>query len=138
MAPEYATHGQISVKSDVFSFGVLVLETVSGQKNICFRSGENAEDFLIYAWKHWREGVGSCLIDPALRAQSSSIRNIVRCIHIGLLCVQENVAARPTIVSVVLMLNSFSTTFLVPSGPSFFLCKVASIQNFHFENTTGG
>ena len=44
MAPEYAMHGQFSVKSDVFSFGVLVLEIVSGQKNSCFRNGENIED----------------------------------------------------------------------------------------------
>lgn len=33
MSPEYAVHGQYSVKSDVFSFGVLVLEIVSGKKN---------------------------------------------------------------------------------------------------------
>ena len=48
MAPEYAMHGQFSVKSDVFSFGVLVLEIVSGQKNNCFRNGENVEDLLSY------------------------------------------------------------------------------------------
>jgi hypothetical protein len=41
-------HGQFSVKSDVFSFGVLVLEIVSGQKNNCFRNGENVEDLLSY------------------------------------------------------------------------------------------
>jgi serine/threonine protein kinase len=34
--PEYAMHGQLSIKSDVFSFGILVLEMVSGQKNNCF------------------------------------------------------------------------------------------------------
>jgi serine/threonine protein kinase len=48
MAPEYAMHGQFSVKSDVFSFGVLVLEIVSGQKNNCFRNGENVKDLLSY------------------------------------------------------------------------------------------
>ena len=48
MAPEYAMHGQFSVKSDVFSFGVLVLEIVSGQKNNCFRNGETVEDLLSY------------------------------------------------------------------------------------------
>jgi serine/threonine protein kinase len=48
MAPEYAMHGQFSVKSDVFSFGVLVLEMVSGQKNNCFQNGENVEDLLSY------------------------------------------------------------------------------------------
>ena len=46
MAPEYAMHGQFSVKSDVFSFGVLVLEIVSGQKNNCFRNGESVEDLV--------------------------------------------------------------------------------------------
>lgn len=44
MAPEYAMHGQFSVKSDVFSFGILVLEIVSGWKNNCFRNGEKVED----------------------------------------------------------------------------------------------
>jgi serine/threonine protein kinase len=43
MAPEYAMFGQFSVKSDVFSFGVLILEIVSGQKITCFRNGENKE-----------------------------------------------------------------------------------------------
>lgn len=46
MAPEYAMYGQFSVKSDVFSFGVLVLEIVSGQKNNCFRNGDDVQDLL--------------------------------------------------------------------------------------------
>ena len=41
-------HGQFSVKSDVFSFGVLVLEIISGRKNSSFRNGENIEDLLCY------------------------------------------------------------------------------------------
>lgn len=48
MAPEYAMHGQFSVKSDVFSFGVLVLEILSGQKNTCFTNGESVEDLLSF------------------------------------------------------------------------------------------
>ena len=48
MLPEYAMHGQFSVKSDVFSFGVLVLEIISGRKNSSFRNGENIEDLLSY------------------------------------------------------------------------------------------
>ena len=48
MAPEYAMHGHFSVKTDVYSFGVLVLEIVSGQKNSCFRNGQNVEDLLSY------------------------------------------------------------------------------------------
>ncbi|KAK2986533.1 hypothetical protein RJ640_005575, partial [Escallonia rubra] len=121
MAPEYAMHGQFSVKSDVFSFGVLVLEIISGQKNTSFYSGENVKDLLSYAWKYWREEAGSNLIDPALKVESSSIRDITRCIHIGLLCVQENAVYRPVMASVVLMLNRFSITLPLPSKPAFFV-----------------
>ncbi|KAI8548192.1 hypothetical protein RHMOL_Rhmol07G0253700 [Rhododendron molle] len=121
MAPEYAMHGQFSVKSDVFSFGVLVLEILSGQKNNSFRNGENVEDLLSYAWKTWREGTASNLIDPTLRANSGSMREMIRCIHIGLLCVQENVAERPSMASVVLMLSSSSLSLPAPSEPAFFL-----------------
>ncbi|KAK4385260.1 Cysteine-rich receptor-like protein kinase [Sesamum angolense] len=120
MAPEYAIHGQISVKSDVFSFGVLVLEIISGQKNNCFRSGENVEDLLSFAWKNWREGTAANVVDPFLRSGSGSMTETLRCIHIGLLCVQENASDRPTMASVVLMLSSFSLTLGVPSEPAFY------------------
>ena len=48
MAPEYAMYGQFSVKSDVFSFGVLLFEIVSGQKNSRFCYSEHVEDLLSY------------------------------------------------------------------------------------------
>nr|XP_023894964.1 cysteine-rich receptor-like protein kinase 10 isoform X2 [Quercus suber] len=119
MSPEYVMHGQFSVKSDVFSFGVLVLEIISGRKNSSFRNGENIEDLLSYAWKNWKQGIVSNLVDPTLKASSTT--EIMRCIHIGLLCVQENVVDRPTMASVVLMLNSVSITLPIPSKPAFFM-----------------
>ncbi|KAK4398990.1 Cysteine-rich receptor-like protein kinase, partial [Sesamum angolense] len=121
MAPEYAMHGQFSVKSDVFSFGVLVLEIISGQKNNCFRSGENLQDLLSFTWKNWRDGTAANVIDPVLRADTGSRQDMLRCIHIGLLCVQEIGANRPTMASVVLMLNSTTITLQVPSEPPFFM-----------------
>ncbi|CAK9169898.1 unnamed protein product [Ilex paraguariensis] len=121
MAPEYAMHGQFSVKSDVFSFGVLVLEIVSGEKNNCFRHGENIEDLLSNAWKNWQDGTTTNLIDPELKVGSGSMQDIIRCIHIGLLCVQENVTERPPMASVGLMLSNYSLTLPAPSEPAFFL-----------------
>lgn len=53
MAPEYAIHGYLSVKSDVFSFGILVLEIVSGRKNYDDRLGAQQVDLLGYV-SYWR------------------------------------------------------------------------------------
>ncbi|XP_048436506.1 cysteine-rich receptor-like protein kinase 26 [Pyrus x bretschneideri] len=119
MAPEYVMHGHFSVKSDVYSFGVLVLEIITGQKNSSFRPGGNVEDLLSYAWKSWKEDTASNLIDPI--SKSGSIPEIMRCIHIGLLCVQPNIADRPTMATVILMLTSYSLDLPVPSQPAFYM-----------------
>ena len=71
------------------------------------------------AWKNWKHGIVSNLADPTLEAGSTT--EIMRCIHIGLLCVQENVVDRPTMASVVLMLNSYSSTLPIPTQPAFFM-----------------
>ncbi|XP_018504788.2 cysteine-rich receptor-like protein kinase 29 [Pyrus x bretschneideri] len=135
MAPEYALYGHFSVKSDVYSFGVLVLEIVSGQKNNCFRHGQNVEDLLSYAWICWRQGTASNLIDPTLT--NGSRNEIMKCIHIGLLCVQENIADRPTMNAIVLMLNSYSVTLPVPSQPAFFRdSNVGSDMSLGWRNSS--
>ncbi|KAH0770691.1 hypothetical protein KY290_014672 [Solanum tuberosum] len=121
MAPEYAMQGKMSVKSDVFSFGVVVLEILGGQRNTCFINGEYVGNLLSYAWRNWREGTTSNLIDPMLRGSSGLVSDITRCIHIALLCVQENVADRPTMAAVVLMLSSLSLALSVPSKPGYYM-----------------
>ncbi|KAF7121194.1 hypothetical protein RHSIM_Rhsim13G0159900 [Rhododendron simsii] len=117
---EYVMHGQFSVKSDVFSFGVLVLEIISGQKNNNFSQSDGAADLLSYAWKLWKEGVSLDLMDPTLEG-SHSRNEVTRCIHIALLCVQDDPDARPSMATVVLMLNSYSATLSIPQEPAFFV-----------------
>ncbi|XP_022977358.1 putative receptor-like protein kinase At4g00960 isoform X2 [Cucurbita maxima] len=119
MATEYVIHGQFSVKSDVFSFGVLVLEILSGKKNNYFHEGEHFEDLTSFVWTSWRAGTTTSIIDSTLSVGSRI--EMIRCIHIGLLCVQENVSKRPTMGSVVMMLGSSSLTLPIPSQPAFFL-----------------
>ncbi|KAL0834495.1 hypothetical protein Bca101_086384 [Brassica carinata] len=124
MAPEYAMHGQFSVKTDVFSFGVLVIEIITGKRNNNGRGSDDddAEDLLSWVWRSWREDVILSVIDPSLTAGSRN--DILRCLHIGLLCVQESAASRPTMASVALMLNSNSFTLPTPSRPAFVLESV--------------
>ncbi|XP_060196208.1 cysteine-rich receptor-like protein kinase 10 isoform X2 [Lycium barbarum] len=119
MSPEYAMHGQYSVKSDVFSFGVLLLEIISGKKNSSFYQSDGAKDLLSYVWKHWRDGTPLNIMDPTF-GESYSRNEVIQCIHIGLLCVQEDANERPTMASVVLMLCSYSVTMPAPQQPAFF------------------
>ncbi|KAI4305782.1 hypothetical protein L6164_029127 [Bauhinia variegata] len=119
MSPEYAMHGLFSVKSDVFSFGVMVLEIISGKRNAYFQEPNSSGDLLSHAWKLWREERPLALLDPALE-ETVSETEVIRCIQIGLLCVQENPDDRPTMATIALYF-SFSVDLPMPSEPPLFL-----------------
>uniref|UniRef100_A0A0A0LUW3 Gnk2-homologous domain-containing protein n=1 Tax=Cucumis sativus TaxID=3659 RepID=A0A0A0LUW3_CUCSA len=119
MAPEYAIYGAFSDKSDVFSFGVLVLEIVTGQKNSSFYLEKNIDDLISYAWRNWREGTALNVVDPILKGGPSN--EIKKCINIGLLCAQEHSADRPTMDTVLLMLSSDTITLPILSPPADFM-----------------
>ncbi|XP_074567355.1 G-type lectin S-receptor-like serine/threonine-protein kinase At4g27290 [Curcuma longa] len=119
MAPEYAFHGLFSVKSDVYSYGVLVLEILTGQKNSGYRGSEYPIELVTHVvWRHWTQGTALQVIDQDLVEQCQT-QQILRCIHIGLLCVQEDPIQRPTMANVVLMLNSLFVSLPTPSAPAF-------------------
>ncbi|XP_077245935.1 uncharacterized protein LOC143885627 [Tasmannia lanceolata] len=118
MSPEYAMEGRFSEKSDVFSFGVLLLEIVSGKKNTSFYHHELTLNLLSYAWKLWNEEKLIELIDPEL-GDSFSLAEVLRCIQVGLLCVQEFAADRPTMSSVVFMLSCEIASLPTPKQPAF-------------------
>ena len=73
----------------------------------------------VQVWEHWEAGTATELVDPSM---SGSFRegDVLRCIHIGLLCVQGDPAARPVMSSVVMMLSSDTVTLQRPSKPGFF------------------
>ena len=140
MAPEYLNHGQISAKSDVFSFGVVLLEMISGQRNNSFE-GEGIALFvsffhitifvylqtyveskhitflLVQAWKRWAEGRPEVIIDPLLVKKPSS--EIIKLIQTGLLCAQQNPTKRPTMSTVIVWLGSETITIPLPKAPAF-------------------
>ncbi|GER52997.1 G-type lectin S-receptor-likeserine/threonine-protein kinase [Striga asiatica] len=118
---KYAMDGLFSVKSDVFSFGVLVLEIVSGTKNRGFYQTNNELNLLAYAWKLYRDGKGLELMDSSLKGGSYSPSEVMRCIQVGLLCVQEHADDRPNMSNVLLMLSSDFGSMQEPKHPGYCL-----------------
>ncbi|KAL5731114.1 hypothetical protein ACHQM5_003873 [Ranunculus cassubicifolius] len=118
MPPEYAIMGISSVKSDVFSFGVLVLEIISGKRNRSFHLS-GSHNLLNYAWDLWKDGREMELMDPMLLGEQSSTSSHSRYIHVALLCVQEKPLDRPNMSDVVNMLNNQSLALLPPKQPAF-------------------
>ncbi|XP_022765960.1 cysteine-rich receptor-like protein kinase 10 [Durio zibethinus] len=116
MAPEYAMHGYLSVKTDVFSYGVLVLEIVSGRKNHDSCLGSEKADLLSYSWLLFQGGKSLDLVDPSLEKYNRD--EAAMCIQLGLLCCQQTVAERPDMNSVHLMLSSDSFTLPRPGKPA--------------------
>ncbi|XP_066161092.1 cysteine-rich receptor-like protein kinase 6 [Oryza sativa Japonica Group] len=129
MAPEYAVLGHLSVKVDVYSFGILVLEIVTGRRNTdVFDADEESSNLLSYVWDHWQKGIPLEITDTLLLLSGSrglQDMELLKCVHIGLLCVQENPADRPTMLSVLVMLQDVDTTnFAAPSKPAFTFANV--------------
>nr|CAB3495067.1 unnamed protein product [Digitaria exilis] len=125
MAPEYAMRGNYSVKSDAFSFGVMVLEIVSGRKNKDSSDSRRSEDILTLVWEHWMAGTVLEIVDPAMDGCFSE-DDVRRCIYIGLLCVQGNPGDRPMMSSVVMMLGSNTVSLQAPCKPASFASNVVS------------
>ncbi|XP_015882985.3 cysteine-rich receptor-like protein kinase 44 isoform X2 [Ziziphus jujuba] len=115
MAPEYAMRGYLSVKTDVFSYGVLVLEIVSGRKNQDKQLGVEKADLLSYSWKLYQGGRAMELVDPTLTKCNRD--EAAMCIQLGLLCCQSIVSDRPDMNSIHLMLSSDSFTLPRPGKP---------------------
>ncbi|XP_019072717.1 receptor-like serine/threonine-protein kinase SD1-8 isoform X3 [Vitis vinifera] len=117
MSPEYALEGLFSTKSDVFSFGVLLLEILSGKKNTGFYQTDSL-NLLGYVWDLWKDSRGQELMDPGLE-ETLPTHILLRYINVGLLCVQESADDRPTMSDVVSMLGNESVRLPSPKQPAF-------------------
>ncbi|KAF7120980.1 hypothetical protein RHSIM_Rhsim13G0164300 [Rhododendron simsii] len=116
MSPEYAMEGLFSVKSDVFSFGVLLLEIITGRKNISYIL-DNAVNLIGHVWSLWQEGRAVEIVGSWM-TESDSDKEVLRCIHIALLCVEESANDRPNMSDVDFMLCD-ETALPPPKQPAF-------------------
>ncbi|KAL8237822.1 hypothetical protein R6Q59_018903 [Mikania micrantha] len=119
MAPEYAGDGIFSVRSDVYSFGVLVLEIVSGEKNRGFFHKEHGNNLIGHAWVLHNEENSLQLVAKCL-AEKVNVSQVLRSIHVGLLCVQRHPEDRPNMTSVIMMLGS-DGPLPSPKEPGFYI-----------------
>lgn len=122
MSPEYALDGLFSMKSDVFSFGVLILEIVCGKKNLALYNDDPLSNLIRHVWELWTEGRALEMVDASMGDLWEDFE-VIRCIQVGLLCVQESPMDRPNMSTVVFMLSNHQTALAPPKQPAFSVRK---------------
>ncbi|MCO5562705.1 hypothetical protein L7F22_016335 [Adiantum nelumboides] len=115
LAPEYALRGALSEKVDVFSFGLVSLEIITGKQNV-------HNMLLAWVWEQYQHEQVLDLVDWRL-GNAFSPEQVIRVVHVALLCTQENPKQRPTMSMVILWLSGKSDILKIPSKPTFLDCS---------------
>ncbi|KAK1419994.1 hypothetical protein QVD17_29485 [Tagetes erecta] len=123
MAPEYLAHGQLTEKADVYSFGVLVLEVVTGIENNKSKNTEYTDSLVAIAWNHFQQNKAEEIFDPNLMmhlyTHTNYQKEAIKAIQVGLLCTQEDPSLRPSMSTVLKMLAKDNEPLPAPSNPPF-------------------
>ncbi|PAN30443.1 hypothetical protein PAHAL_5G282400 [Panicum hallii] len=127
MAPEYIVHGHLTEKADVFSYGVLVLEIVTGKRCSSSNGSHGGQVLLTKVWKHYKDNTIEMIVDRSI--YEDNIRDeVMHILQIGLLCTQANPDDRPTMGKVVeLLRNHRNDLEIVLSDPPFL--NVEPVEN---------
>ncbi|KAE8022180.1 hypothetical protein FH972_008004 [Carpinus fangiana] len=119
-APEYALHGQLSEKVDIYSFGVVVLEIICGRRISEVKNDPNGDYLLERAWKLYENDKHQELVDETLDPNEYTTEEVKGIIEIALLCLQSSPAVRPSMSEVVVLLKSKgSVERQPPSKPAY-------------------
>ncbi|KAF8023931.1 hypothetical protein BT93_F1205 [Corymbia citriodora subsp. variegata] len=120
MAPEYASDGKFSLKSDIYSFGMLLLEIISGKRNRGFSNPSHHHNLLGHAWLLWSKGRALEIMDECLHS-SFDRTQVERCVQVGLLCVQKFPEDRPVMSSAIGMIVNCGFVLPEPKEPGYFM-----------------
>jgi hypothetical protein len=124
LAPEWITNYAISEKSDVYSYGMVLLEIIGGRKNYDPENHSENAYFPAYASKMLEEGKVKEVFDSQLEIDETDER-VSTTIKVALWCIQEEMHLRPTMTKVVQMLEGICA---VPSPPNF--SQISSHSSF--------
>ncbi|CAM0884814.1 unnamed protein product [Alopecurus aequalis] len=126
MAPEYVYHQRVSPKIDIFSYGVLVLQIVTRRRE-CWSNDINNVNLLTEVWNHWKMGTISEMMDQTLDEHSRNQQ--LRCLHVGLMCVQADPGERPEISTIIFMLTRDNMEIQPPEEPAFLFRSLSHGRN---------
>ncbi|PNX71125.1 cysteine-rich receptor-like protein kinase 2-like protein, partial [Trifolium pratense] len=136
-APEYAIHGQLSEKADTYSYGIVVLEIISGQKSTELKADDDGEYLLQKTWKLHERGVHLELVDKVLDPNDYDGEEVKKVIEIALMCTQASAGMRPTMSEVVALLQTKSLVeHLQPTMPVFVETNLRTREGH--STSTGG
>ncbi|XP_057522762.1 G-type lectin S-receptor-like serine/threonine-protein kinase At1g34300 isoform X2 [Amaranthus tricolor] len=105
LAPEWIANLPITSKSDVFSFGMVLLEIVSGRRNFDVSNETNGKRFSIWAYEEFEKGNAKNIVDTKLRDCEVDMDQVMRAIEVSFWCIQKTATQRPMMGKVVQMLE---------------------------------
>ncbi|KAI3430039.1 Protein kinase domain-containing protein [Psidium guajava] len=107
LAPEYFQHGKVSDKTDVYAFGVVLLELITGRKPIEANKPAGEENLVLWAKPLLQKGVGAIqeLLDPQLRHALRSSSQVLRLIQAAHACINSEESQRPPMDRIVAILR---------------------------------
>eukprot|EP00253_Pinus_taeda_P012391 PITA_12391 len=127
-APEYAVHGQLTEKADVYSYGIVVLEIVSGRKCIDPKLPAPMSLLLQWVWNQYKHDRVLDIVDPTLEGRYPK-EQVLSVITVALLCTQGSWGLRPAMSQVGLMLTKNSEIPAPPTQPAFIDAAAGSSEN---------
>ncbi|XP_031388798.1 G-type lectin S-receptor-like serine/threonine-protein kinase SD2-5 [Punica granatum] len=113
LAPEWITNNPISEKSDVYSYGMVLLEIIGGRKNYDSEECSEKVYFASYAVKMLEQGRANEIVDPDMEFDGNDKR-VITSIGVAIWCIQEEMFLRPSMIKVVQMLEGLCD---VPEPP---------------------